>query len=106
MSPETFIDTGTVRQTGPMATMRRVWQLSNRPPGGASGIGSIKSLVEYDCKDRRVRVLEVGHFADVWARGDKLDVAAPDLNGRDWIGIAKGSLGEAVFLRVCPHDGT
>ena len=105
-SPATFIDMETIRQTGPMNTMRRVWQLRNLTQSAAENTLSIKSHMEYDCKDRRVRLLEANHFADSWGRGDKLDVAVPAAKSRDWGVIGKGNLSEAIFLRVCPRDGT
>ena len=64
-SVEKFIDTETMRQTGPMNTMRRVWEISNLAKGASNkalfNVLSIKSQVEYDCKDRRVREIGRAH---------------------------------------------
>ena len=105
-SAEKFIDTETMRQTGPMNTMRRVWEISNLAKGAANKVLSIKSHVEYDCKDRRVRVLEDSYFSEHWAKGEDVAGMAPDIKSRDWSGIVKGSIHETIFNRVCPNDGS
>ena len=69
---EKFIDTKAIRQTGPMNTMRRVWEISNLAKGASNKVLSIKNEVEYDCKDRRVRVLEESNFSEHWAQGENL----------------------------------
>ena len=105
-SPERFIDMTSIRQTGPMATMRRVWEMSNLAKGLSDKAASIKSYTEYDCKDRRVRVLEEDHYAELGAQGEKLGGAEPDSKLREWSDIGKGSVSEMIFNRVCPNDGS
>lgn len=46
---EKFIDTKAIRQTGPMNTMRRVWEMSNLTKGASNKVLSIKNHMEYDC---------------------------------------------------------
>lgn len=104
-SLETFIDLETVRQTGPMNIMRRVWQLSLLAPGAANKALSVKSHVEYDCKDGRYRVLEVNYFTEAWGRGRQLESTVPSAVSSDWNVIDKDSLSALIFRRVCPHDG-
>ncbi len=99
-----FIELKTVRQTGPMNTMRRVWEVRNFNVVKADGVVSVKSQVEYDCKDRRFRVLEEGFFSDHWAKGDKLATRVNDVQPGAWSGIGKRSLRENIFNTVCPSD--
>ena len=103
-SLEKFIDTKAIRQTGPMNTMRRVWEISNLAKGNSDKIFSIKTHMEYDCKDRRIRVLEEGHFSEHWAQGENLTMPGHDVKPNNWSGIGKGTATEAIFNRVCPHD--
>ena len=77
-SPEKFIDMTAIRQTGPMNTMRRVWEISNLAKGASNKVLSIKNYMEYDCKDRRIRVLEESNFSEYWAQGEKLAVMGHD----------------------------
>ena len=99
-----FIDTKAIRQTGPMNTMRRVWELSNLATRSSNQALSIKSHVEYDCKDRRIRIIEVASFSEHWAQGEQLPAAGSDAKSGDWSDITNGSLGESIFKRVCPSD--
>lgn len=103
-SNEKFIDTTSIRQTGPMNTMRRVWEISNLAKVTSDKVLSIKNYMEYDCKDRRVRVLEESYFSEHMAQGENLTVLGRDPNLSNWSGIGKGSVSEVVFNRVCPHD--
>lgn len=103
---EKFIDPKSVRQTGPMNTMRRVWELSNLSKRAPNNAMSIKSLNEYDCKDRRIRVIKESYFSEHGAEGETLAAIAQDAKASDWSEIVKGSIGETIFNRVCPSDGT
>ncbi len=103
-SSERFIDTTAIRQTGPMNTMRRVWEMSNLAKAASNKVLSIKNHVEYDCKDRRVRTLEESRFSEYWAQGENLGTVAYDIKPDSWIGIGKGSVSESIFNRVCPSD--
>ena len=103
-SPEKFIDTNAIRQSGPMNTMRRVWELTHLARGASDKVLSTKNYMEYDCKDRRVRVLEESSFSEHWAQGENLTVTGPDNKRADWSAIGKGSVSETVFNRVCPSD--
>ena len=102
-SPEKFIDTGAIRQTGPMNTMRRVWEISNFSNGVSYKVLSIKNYMEYDCKDRRIRVLEESNFSEHWAQGENLTVTGGDIKPGNWSVIRKGSVSATVFDRVCPN---
>ncbi len=99
-----FIDTKTIRQTGPMNTMRRVWEVTNLSKPASNTARSIKNHVEYDCKDRRVRVLDESFFTEHFAQGDAVAAAASEANAGSWSEIATGGEREAIFKRVCPSD--
>ena len=101
---EKFIDVKAIRQTGPMNTMRRVWEISNLAKGASNKVLSIKIEVEYDCKDRRVRVLEESNFSEHWAQGENLTSKGHDIKPGNWSDLSKGSVSETIFNRVCPND--
>ena len=103
-SAEKLIDVETIRQTGPMNTMRRFWELNHLTERAPNKALSIKSYMEYDCKDRRVRVLEESSFTEYWAQGEKLALTVHDSQLTKWNAIGKRSINETVFKRVCPHD--
>ena len=99
---EKFIDTTAIRQSGPMNTMRRVWEISNLVKGSANKVLSVKQQIEYDCKDRRRRVVEESSFSEHWAKGENLILAEPDAKPGDWNDIGIASVNETIFNRVCP----
>ena len=110
---EKFIDINAIRQSGPMNTMRRVWEINNLTNASSSNISSnsvsssnvssVKQHVEYDCKDRRYRVIEESSFSERWAKGESLTVAPANPKPGDWNTIAPGSTTETIFNRVCPN---
>ncbi len=104
---EKYIDGDNVKQSGPMAIMRQVWEVSNYPNSAESGAASVKTLAEYDCQNRQLRVLKEFWFADTWAKGTELTV--PELNQatNNWTPITPNSVGEAIIDLVCPsgEDG-
>ena len=65
---------------------------------------SAKSLWEYDCKDRRVRVLEETYYVGPWAQGDRALSQSKEVQFGVWSPIGKGSPTETIFNRVCPSD--
>ena len=87
-----------------MNTMRRVWEISNLVKDSPNKVVSTKNHVEYDCKDRRVRVLEESNFSEHWARGENLTLTTRSPKLGDWSDISKGSPREMIFNRVCPND--
>ena len=101
---EKFVDMRAIRQRGPMNTMRRVWEISNLAKGAPYKVLSIKSNVEYDCKNRRVRVLEESNLSEHRAQGENLTLAGHDLKPGNWSDINRGSVSETIFYRVCPND--
>jgi hypothetical protein len=99
---ETFIDAKRIRQSGPMNTMRRVWEVSNLPQRLSNNALSIKTQLEYDCKDRRVRTLEEALFPEHFARGTPIAAKQEMVKTGDWLVINKASVTEVIFNRVCP----
>ena len=87
-----------------MNIMRRVWEISNLAKTASNKVLSIKTYMEYDCKDGRVRTLEESRFSEYWAQGENLGTVAYDIKPDNWSDIGKGSVSESIFNRVCPND--
>lgn len=100
-SVEKLIDEGAIRQTGPMNTMRRVWEITNYAQPDTDKMLSTKNYIEYDCMNNRVRVLEETRFAERGAQGPKLP-PAPNVVLDNWMPIERGSISRAVLMEVCP----
>ncbi len=104
---EKYIDPDNVKQSGPMAIMRQAWEISNYLEPGKDGVASVKTLAEYDCQTRQLRVLKEFRFTEPWAKGK--DITAANLNQApsDWGAITPNSVGAAIIDIVCPsgEDG-
>ena len=107
---EKYIDNETVRQSGPMAIMRQVWELDHYSIGEKDKAKSVKILAEYDCKDRRRRVLTELRFSELWATGESLVPSTQHDKGqhteRAWTKIEPQSISEIIIDEICPHDST
>ena len=105
--PQQYIDLDSVKQTGPMAIMRRVWELRNYSKPVQDGVRSVKRLSEYDCMDRRHRVLQELWFTEQWAKGENVAPGRQDNGEPAWRPIEAKSVNEIIFDEVCPsgNDG-
>ncbi|MFM7633714.1 MAG: surface-adhesin E family protein [Betaproteobacteria bacterium] len=104
---EKYIDPDTVKQSGPMAIMRQVWEIGNLLEPGNDGVSSVKTLAEYDCQNRKLRVLKEQWFDQPWAKGKELTPTQLNQSASDWGGITPNSVGAAIIDIVCPggEDG-
>jgi hypothetical protein len=104
---EKYIDPDTVKQSGPMAIMRQVWELGNLLEPGNAGTRSVKTLAEYDCQNRKLRVLKERWFDQPWAKGKELTPADLNKAASEWSAITPNSVGAAIIDIVCPggEDG-
>ncbi len=62
-------------------------------------IGSIKSVVEYDCAQPRLRTVALEAFSE--QMGDGRRVASERLPNPDWEGVKPGSTNEKIWQMVC-----
>jgi hypothetical protein len=104
---EKYIDPDNVKQSGPMAIMRQVWEIANFLEPGNEGTRSVKSLAEYDCQNRKLRVLREQWFDQPWAKGKEITPADLNKAASEWSSITPNSVGAAIIDIVCPggEDG-
>ena len=62
-----------------------------------SGIRSERSLVEIDCRDRRVRTVQVTSFRDSNLSGPQV----PSYSAGNWTYEAPGTVGDAIVTIYC-----
>ena len=99
---EKYIDPDNVKQTGPMAIMRQLWEISNFTEPEKDGALSSKILAEYDCQNRQYRTLEQHRFTEAWARGRQLTPAELNQTASAWSAVTPSSINAAVIDVVCP----
>ncbi|MFM7522883.1 MAG: surface-adhesin E family protein [Betaproteobacteria bacterium] len=97
-----YIDPNDVKQTGPMAIMRQLWEITNLIEPDKDGAASIKILAEYDCQNQQYRILEQYRFTEAWAQG--IQIASPDAiqSAGPWSIITSTNASAAVIDIVCP----
>ena len=102
--PHHYVDLDSVKQTGPMAIMRRVWELRNFSKPDNNNVKSVKRLSEYDCMDRRHRLIQELWFTEHWAKGD--NVVSPVRGDAElaWRPIELKSIDEIILDEMCPHE--
>ena len=90
-----YIDLGTIQKD---SYLRRVWTLQDLKARGSRGERSMKGLMEYDCKQERVRVLRATAYSGQMARGDILiTVSTP----AKWNHIAPESAFNTTLRFLC-----
>ncbi len=101
-----YVDLDTVRQSGPMAIYRQVSELTDHALDRAAGLRSIVRTSEYDCMNRRVRVLKETGFSSAQGAGDTVPIPQSHQRQGDWQALAAHPGGARVWALVCPgHDG-
>jgi len=86
-----YVDASTVVMG---ATTRKAWVREDLPEVSAQGLNRTKSRREFDCSERRYRVLSMTAFKDA-------DVVATLNEATDWSDISPDSMDEAVLKTVC-----
>ena len=102
LEPEQYLETSSVKQTGPMAIYRQVNVLSQGPGLLAKDISSRLSIYEYDCMNRKLRVLETSEFTGAWAGGEKAASQTSSLGSKQWQSLPPHALGQTAFDILCP----
>lgn len=102
LEPEQYIDTSSVKQTGPMAIYRQVNVLSQGPGLRAKDIASRLSKYEYDCMNNKLRVLQSLEFSGAWATGEGIVVKTTSLGLKEWRYLPPDALGRTTFEILCP----
>ena len=97
-----YADRTTIRRNGAMATMSGMHDFRRQDftPAG-KGLFSTVVLREYDCGERRVRLLSSIDFAGPMGTGGVVD--ASDRAGR-WESVVAGALDEAFWIIACKSN--
>lgn len=102
LEPEQYIETSSVKQSGPMAIYRQVNVLSQGPGLRAKDISSRLSMYEYDCMNSKLRVLQSAEFSGAWATGEKAVLQTTSLSLKEWHDLPPHALGQTTFDILCP----
>jgi len=100
--PEHYLDIDSVKQMGPMAIYRQVHVLNQGPGLIPTDVLSKLSIHEYDCMNKKFRVLQSTGFSETWAKGEKRVLVSPSQNSRVWQDLPMGPLGQMTLDTLCP----
>ena len=92
---ERYIDRETVMRDGKLA---RVWEVDDIAVPDKQGVQSLRSRTEYDCEDRKYRVVYLSGHSDHMTQGSVL--FAGQLDG-EWKPVLADSLGELSMDMAC-----
>jgi len=90
-----YIDPATIRKEG---NRRKVWGITDLKKAGFSGELSRKYRKEFDCKEERVRILNISAYSKSMGAGDVLVI---DNGIGEWQEIAPETVDETLLKRVC-----
>ena len=91
-----YIDLQTVTGTG---ELRQVWEMMDMPQPDAEGVRSVRFRMEYDCKGKRSRGLEMLAFAESMSAGKEMARLGEDPEG--WEDVEAGSLYDQRLRAAC-----
>ena len=91
-----YIDLATLRKDGSFV---RTWLISELKKPAPKGEVSRRALFEYDCKERRYRILSISSYSGSMARGNTISIDNfPD----PWREVPLGTVSEDILVIVCP----
>jgi hypothetical protein len=91
-----FIDRASIRKEG---SLRKVWELENFKKQ-EKGVRSIRSRVEYDCKQERFKALTFSTHTELMAQGQVID---NDIGNFPWREIPPKTVSARLFEYVCSN---
>jgi hypothetical protein len=101
----TFVDAGDgvdryvdLETTWRHGALVRVWEVDDKDRADRAGIMSLLSRTEYDCNERRYRIVELSAHSRHMSEG--MVLFSERIEG-DWHPIGPGTLGEASLEKVC-----
>lgn len=89
-----YIDPASIREDGKFSRLSTLDDLKMAGPGGEL---SMQFLREFDCRQKRVRVVDASAFSGAMGSGRILGIES----GGRWIDMVPGTTGEDIFRFVC-----
>jgi hypothetical protein len=95
-----YLDSQSLRKNGDMVQVVQLTDFATAQWADArTVIGSLKSLVEYDCHQARSRTLALEAYSEQMSEGVK--VAAERIPDPQWEAVVPGSSNEDILRMVC-----
>ncbi len=91
-----YIDPATIRKDG---NLRKMWSIRDFKQRDKEGAMSIRTRIEYDCKDERRKILTISTHTEPMAGGTTIESYGEDPKG--WVEIPPGSTDEIMLKIAC-----
>lgn len=98
---ELFVDKATIVRTGDKATMWSIYALKAPAAAGSASYVSLKRQDEFDCKELRMRPLQIGAYPKPMAEGTPV---ANEKSTANWAAPAPQSIGEKLLTVACAKE--
>jgi hypothetical protein len=98
---ELFIDKSTIVRTGDKATMWSIYALKAPGSAGSASYVSLKRQDEFDCKESRMRPLQIAAYPKPMAEGTPV---ANEKSTASWTAPAAQSIGEKLLAVACAKE--
>ena len=98
---ELFVDRTTIVRSGDTATMWSIYALKTPGTAGGAAYVSLKRQDEFDCKDSRMRGLQVSAHPKPMAEGAAV---ASEKGTAGWAPVPAQSTGEALWKVACGKE--
>ncbi len=93
-----YIDLETIRRKGGLVD---VWQLTNLNVRDEDGTISRQGLQQFDCRERRWRLLFLSFHSEHWAGGKTIVSESIDNHQSKWEQIPPRTIGDVIHKMVC-----
>lgn len=98
---ELFVDKSTIVRTGDKATMWSIYALKAPAAAGSASYVSLKRQDEFDCKESRMRPLQIAAYPKPMAEGTPV---ANEKSTANWSAPAAQSIGEKLLTVACAKE--
>lgn len=93
-----YVDPGTIRSKGDLVKMWSLFNYTTIQTNVSAPYSSYKAQNEYDCTEKRSRLLAIAFFSGQMGRGQPIH---SDSAGDEWNPVAPESIGRSLWKRAC-----
>jgi hypothetical protein len=98
---ELFVDKATIVRSGDKVTLWSIYALKAPAAAGSASYVSLKRQDEFDCKESRMRPLQIAAYPKPMAEGTPV---ATEKSSASWSAPAPQSIGEKLLKVACAKE--
>ncbi len=98
---EVFVDTASIVRTGDTVTMWSIYALKTPATAGSATYVSLKRQDEFDCKNSRMRGIQIAAYPEPMAEGRPV---SSEKGTAGWTAVTPQSTGERLWKAACDKE--